>query len=121
MVSATGDKAKDEQTFKNTVTNCKVPKVPDTELREKQTQSLKIELERNVTYTFQHQQEVSELINPEHVETVRQLLKPQQKLKSILKKSDSKPRVIDRSIEKISIIEEGKNTSPTEFDQVPSS
>jgi hypothetical protein len=35
MVSATGDKAKDEQTFKNTVTNCKVPKVPDTELREK--------------------------------------------------------------------------------------
>jgi len=35
MVSATGDKVKDEQTFKNTVTNCKVPKVPDTEFREK--------------------------------------------------------------------------------------
>jgi len=35
MISATGDKTKDEQTFKNTVINCKVPKVPDTELREK--------------------------------------------------------------------------------------
>ena len=51
-ISATGDVEKDELTFKNTVINCKVPKVPDTEQREKQTQPLKIELERNVTYSF---------------------------------------------------------------------
>ena len=53
MISATGDKKRDDETLKNTIQNQQVPKVPDSLVKEKPTKSLKINLDSNVTYAFE--------------------------------------------------------------------
>ena len=87
MLSATGDPVKDKQTLNNTIRNQQVPKVDDSLTKPKHKKSLKINLDNNVTYAFDKQQSVAELIDPEHSD-VRALLKPQSKLKSIIKTGD---------------------------------
>ena len=94
MISATGDKKRDEETLKNTIQNQHVPKVPDTLVKEKPKKSLKINLDSNVTYAFEKQQSVEDLIDPNHIE-VRSTLKPAFKLKSIMKGSDKNKQETD--------------------------
>jgi len=53
MLSSTGDQKKDEETLKNTIKNQKVPKVPDSHVKEKPIKSLKINLDSNITYAFE--------------------------------------------------------------------
>lgn len=64
MLSSTGDPQRDQITLKNTIQNQEVRKVPDSTVKEKPKKSLKIDLDSNVTYAFDKQHAVEDLIDP---------------------------------------------------------
>lgn len=66
MLSATGDERRDQLTLENTIRNQRVDKVEDSLQKPKAYKSLKINLENNITYAFDKQQQVDELIALDH-------------------------------------------------------
>jgi 3'-phosphoadenosine 5'-phosphosulfate sulfotransferase len=66
MLSATGDERRDQLTLENTIRNQRVDKVEDSLQKPKANKSLKINLENNITYAFDKQQQVDELIALDH-------------------------------------------------------
>lgn len=66
-----------------------MPKVDDKLQKPKPRKSLKINLNDNVTYTFDKMSSVNDLIDPEHLEkeNVRRILAEEIKQKSIIKTS----------------------------------